>query len=553
MLEIVRKEEEMKKGKVIKKLVRKYSLKHGDLIDINTLKFINRKEGIEVSDLMTILGIGPSSRNYIRKNPFHKTKIKIFDEKELKEIEMSVKEEIEEFEKITEKQLERICCKYKISEMLFKKIINRKEENEYKIKKSKKCIILKSSNEESKIRKDLFIEKIKYLDFINKEWIEYSKQKYRLEDEEICILLKVKIINYKNLINGKTAKMKIDLIDEYEKREIEQRLIEKYEHKDYITKEDISDMKKEIKTTNRIIREVFCISAEAFYRIMKGENRKARIVLKNVNSKMRNLKMDLKYEYGERFYTSTELRKLCRSYKIDFDDFLKNISTNINRYPYMKQALKENKRGIYIGEEHGISKEFLENYANRIENMCRKLTNRYCYSSYLYNEKLDIAQEANLLILEKGGSIEKNFSYDIDLLFHLLASKVKYFVIGKRNERYKEILLDSFDSYAVNDDEYDIFDEKKIDSVYAVDSRIKLIHQSVMKIFQKNEDYIFYHRKNAYKIIANKLKISIERLEKVIQEIKEIYLEYGFAKQCLDGSIIDMSNLEASFPTRFMS
>lgn len=533
----------MKKGKITKKLIRKYSIKHGDLIDINTLKFIDGKEGIEVNDLMTIFGIPVSSRSRIRQNPFYKARINIFDVEELKEIEIAVKNEIKNLQRITEKRFNRLCCKHKINEVILKRMLNINQK-EYEQKKNQRYIVLKSQNTEKKIMNELFLEESKYLDFVNKEWIEYSKQKYQLEDEEICGLLKVKTLNYKNLMQMKTQKMKIDLIDEYEKREIEQKLIKKYEEQDYITKKDIMDIKKEMKTTNRIIKDIFSISPEAFYRIMKEETRKARITLRDTKLKMSYLKMDIKYEYGEGFYTSAELRKLCRGYKIEFDEFLKNLSTNVNRYPYMKQALKENKEGIYIGEEHGISKQFAEKYAKRIENMCRRITNQYCYTSYLNSEKSDMAQEAVILILEKGGVIEKNFSYDENLLFNLLANKVKYFVIGKRNKRYQEILLNSFDKYAINYDEYDIFDEEEGASVYAIDSRIKRIHQHIMQILQENKDYIYHNRKNAYKIIAKKLKISIEKLEKIIQEIKEIYLEYGLAKQCIDGTVIDMSNID---------
>ena len=176
--------------------------------------------------------------------------------------------------------------------------------------------------------------------------------------------------------------------------------------------------------------------------------------------------------------------------------------------------------------------------------MCRRITNRYCYTSYLYTEKLDISQEAFMMILQKGGNIEKNFGYDENLLFNLFASKIKYFVIGKRNKRYREILLDSFDNYTYNYDEYDIYDEEN-ESVYSsMDSRIKLIHQHVMQIFKDNKEYIHQYRKKAYKIIALKLKIPIEKLKNIIEEIKEIYLEYGFAKKCTDGSIIDMSDLD---------
>ena len=532
----------MKKGKVIKKIITKYGIKHGDLIDINLIKFISAKECIEINNLMTILGISVNGRSHIRKNTFNKARVNIFNSEELKEIEILVKDEIKGIHKITEKRLNRLCNKYKINSSILNKILKISKNQTYKLKKGQKHIILKHDNEEKKIMNELFIEEVKYKNFVNKELIEYLKQKYKLEDEEICILLKVKNLNYKNLMQMKTKKMKIDLMDEYEKREIEQKLIEKYKMQDYITKDEIIKIKEEIKATDTIIKDTFCISKEAYYRVINNETRKTRISLKETKLKVNFLKMDIKYEYGEGFYSSAELRKLCRKYKIEFDNFLKNLSTNINRYPYMKQALKENPKGIYIGEEHRISAEFANKYAQRIENLCKRITNKYCYLSYLDTEKTDISQEAITLILEKGGNIEKNFSYDEDLMFNLFASKVKYFVIGKRNKRYKEILLDGFEEYIGKTDEYSFLDEELDDSVYCVDSRIKRIHQKVMKIFQDNNDYIYHNRKNAYKIISYKLKISIEKLEKVIQEIGKIYLQYGFARECSNGTIIDMSD-----------
>ena len=532
----------MKKSKVIKNLIRKYSLKHGDFVDMNILKFIAGKEKIEIRDLMTIFNISVSNRSRLRKSPLNKARIKIFDEEELKEIEVEVKNEVKELQRITSNHLDRLCKKYKINRCIIKKILKISDNQNYKLKKGQKFIILKSRDEEKEIMNDLFMEEVKYKDVINKEQIENLKQKYKLDDEEICALLKIKTINYKNLIQGITKNMKIDLLDEYEKREIEQKLIEKFRNQDYITKEDIIKLKMDIHATDKIIKDILSIPSEAFYAIMKGKIIKTKITLKEIKFKMYCLKMDIKYEYGEGFYTNSEIRKLCKKYQIDLDAFLKNLSTNVNRYPYIKQALKYNEKGIYIGEEHQLSGEFADKYAKRIENMCKKITNRYCYTSYLYTEKLDIAQEAFMMILQKGGNIEKNFCYDENLLFNMFATKIKYFVIGKRNKRCREILLDSFENYAYNDDEYDIYDERNEPVCSSMDSRIKVIHQHVMQIFKDNKEYIHHYRKKAYKIIAYKLKIPIEKLKNIIENIKEIYLEYGFAKKCTDGSIIDMSD-----------
>ena len=58
------------------------------------------------------------------------------------------------------------------------------------------------------------------------------------------------------------------------------------------------------------------------------------------------LKLDIKYEYGERFYTSEELKNLCKTYKVTVKDFLRNLGRNVKRYPYLRQALQKNEQGI---------------------------------------------------------------------------------------------------------------------------------------------------------------------------------------------------------------
>ena len=62
-----------------------------------------------------------------------------------------------------------------------------------------------------------------------------------------------------------------------------------------------------------------------------------------------------------------------------------------------------------------------------------------------------------------------------------------------------------------------------------------------MQIFIDNKDFIYFHRENAYKIMSHRLKVSIETIRKVVDEIKELYLEYQLAKECKNGFVIDMS------------
>lgn len=531
----------MVKIKILKRIVKKYNIRHGDLININKLKYISTKENIEINDLMIIFRISESNRNRIRQNLFANTKIYIFNTEDLKEIKGKIMSSLGEKKKFSEEEMDRLCEKYRINmQVLDKMLINGTQK--YQLEIGQKDDELKYRSSEKEIIKDLFIKEVKYKEYVDKKFIEYGKEKYNLEDEEICYLLKVKVKNYKKLMNNKTKVMKINLIDEYEKLRIEQNIIGKLKNQDYITKGDIIKLKKEIRTTNSIIKQTLSISNSQFSKLMRGEIRKARIIFKNIKLNVNYLLMDIKYEYGERYYSSSELKCLCKKYKVELDEFLKNISTNINRYPYIKRALKENSKGIYIGEEHRLSNEFLNKYDKRLQNMCERITNKYCYFSHLRDEKSDIEQEALLLLWEKGGNIEKNFSYDLELLFNLLAKKVKYFIIGIRNKRYSDILLGDFDKNIKHYDEYKIYNSNFYDFVNSMDSKIKLIHQNVMSFFLCNKDYIYYNRKSDYKVIAYRLKISLEYLNTIIKEIKELYIEYGFAKICENGNVIDMSD-----------
>ena len=49
-------------------------------------------------------------------------------------------------------------------------------------------------------------------------------------------------------------------------------------------------------------------------------------------------------------------------------------------------------------------------------------------------------------------------------------------------------------------------------------------------------------RENAYKVISYRLKISTEVIKQTVNEIQEMYIEYNFAKECKNGTVIDMSD-----------
>lgn len=528
-------------NQILRRIMRKYNIKHGNLVNINNLKYIAVKESMELNDVIKILGISEYNSRKIKANSFNNTKVNIFDRNKLKEIKVAIKSEVMGMKRCSQKTFDRLSKKYNISEDIVCNMLNISKTQKASMKKGKKYINVVIKKDDRKIMKEVFINEVKYNTDTDKSKIDIWKKKYNLNDDEICKLLNVKKANYRKLMQGKTKKMEIDLLDEYEKLEIEQRITEKYKNQYYITKEEILELKKEIQTTDIVIRNTLSISSSSYAKLMKGKIKKVRIMFKDIKLKIDCIKMDIKYEYGEGNYSSAQLRKMCRRYDLDFDEFLKNISSRTNRYQYLKKALKESDEGIYIGKEQRLSDEFLKKYDEKLKMMCEKITRANCYFSHLNDEKSDIAQEAFILIMERGGSIEKTFSYDKELLFALLGKKVKCFVIGKRNQRYQNILLDNFDFYIRSYDEYNILHEDLEEFFDFVDDRIKPVHRDLMQIFIDNKDFIYFHRENAYKIMSYRLKVSIETIRKVVDEIKELYLEYQLAKECKNGFVIDMS------------
>lgn len=525
------------KSKIVEKIADRYNLKHGDMVEIEWLKEIANKEKIDACDFRPIFGVA-SKRNDDEYDASEKVMIKLYEAKELKKMEDDILKSVQKLKRMSQANLEEICDKFKINIWILTGIIQKRLSNRSVENRKKKAKVL----EDKKAEYESLSQEAKYKDYVTKEIIMKWQKKYKLEDKEICTILNVNMTSYRNLMNSKSEKMRIDLIDDEEKKQIKKEIIERFKNQDYVNKNDIDKLKKEIKTTNRIIRTTLSIPSVRFNQIMTDETKRARIIIKELKRKLKVLKLDMKYVYGERNYTKEEIKNICKVYGVKAKDYLKNLSKNVKRYKHVKQALRKNKDGIYIGKEHPISHNFAEENVEKIKNLCKKLTQQYFYYPNLKNDEEDMVQDACLLILEKGGSIEKNFNYDEKLLFNFLASKVKYYIMSKRHRRIPEIVWENIEKFQENILPYEEWDDDiMLELIEAKDERIKIIHQKVMRILCLNKDFVYRYRETAYKIIAYKLNIPMEHLLKVMNEIGMLMLEYKLAKMCQDGRIINMA------------
>lgn len=147
-------------NQILRRIIRKHNIKHGDLVNINTLKYIAAKENIELNDLMRILGISEYNRKRIRQSPSNNTKVYIFDKDKLKEIEVLIKSSVIGVKKVSGKMLDRLSEKYKINIKIVDKILNISKDQRYNLNRGQKYINLKSKVDERKWILDMNMEKV---------------------------------------------------------------------------------------------------------------------------------------------------------------------------------------------------------------------------------------------------------------------------------------------------------------------------------------------------------------------------------------------------------
>ena len=524
------------KARIVQNLVEKYDLKHGDDISLEELNNIAKKESIEIKDLMIILGV-KGSRIYEKSHELLRLRIKIYETEELENMGKDIFKAIQKCKIVGQEPLKYVSKEFRVNEWILNDILKKYINTNILLESGKRKVKNKIVNEAK------LLEEVKYRDFVTKELVENWKKQYKMVDEEICSVLKCNVVSFHNLMIAKTKKMRIDLISKEEKKQIQEAIIQKCKTQDYINKNGIEELKRNIKTTDSILKDTLSLSNVMFEQIMKDETKKARIILKTIKQRVINFKMDIKYEYGERFYTYEELRKILKDYKLTIRDYFKNVSRNVKFSSILMQALKKNEKGIYIGKEHPISHEFAEKNAEKIMRLAIIMVKKYIYIPNKKEDFEDMVQDVNLLILEKGGCIEKNFGYDENLMFSLFASKMRYYIFAKRYIEYRETLWEHLEIFSEQEAIYESWnDNNKTHIVQAMDKRILIIHQKVMQFIYNNGDYIFQNKEKAYQLIAYKLKIPLEYLEKILEEIKIIYLEYNMAKICKDGSVINMAD-----------
>lgn len=283
------------------------------------------------------------------------------------------------------------------------------------------------------------------------------------------------------------------------------------------------------------------------YRELKN-NKISKIEIKSQLDEIKTelLKIDIRNltKYGERDYSPEEIKNICREYRVNITTFIKRIIGN-NKNPLLTKRTLDSKDGkIYIGKQKQISNDLIQKIYlkkdKKIENLARMIAQMYGRS---HNFE-DLKQEAYLKIIECGGKIETNLSYDENLIINVLMKSLKYSMFNylmknkiegsliQINENGEFDLLDVIEDNTYNPD-YLIETENSLRIEDITDE-----HREVYTTLKKYLDLMCYDRNKGLEKVSKHLNMTIEKLMQKLIEIQQIILDSELVKIDSKGRVI---------------
>lgn len=528
-------------SKIVKEIVEEYELKDGMEINLSCLDTISKRKGINIKDLFRILGIYKVGEYINMKRALAKDTfiIHIYTEEDYNKIVEEIRANFEKKTNITYFQFMRLQKKYKIAGRKLRNIlgITNHEYKKLKSKEQKANIMF----EQEAFSEELYAirEELKYFDKITLKQLEEVKEKYSKTYKELRIILKVEKTVYSKFIHKEVQTLKINLLSDKEKMQLKEKIIQMCQGKDYVTKSEIKEIQKETKASNCIIQETLSIHSQNFNLLIGDRIQMTRIIFSDINRKAFLLKMDCLYYDTKKFHTKKELMRRTKKMGIPFDAFIKNLHSNVKHYPYNLLALEKNKKGLYIGKEHPMSNLYIEEKQEEIKKIIELKFWQYCSMYPFKYDEENIKAEVFFKIMEKGGILEKNFSFDEKLFMSLITNKIKYFIWNEcQKVRRRQIYLNQYKQELVSTYQIEE-DDKKTNQITQLFQ--EEIYLSILMYVEENEEMIRLDRKSAYELIAKKMQVEYAFLIQKLEEIQKRILENEAAKRCKNGTIIIMT------------
>lgn len=255
------------------------------------------------------------------------------------------------------------------------------------------------------------------------------------------------------------------------------------------------------------------------------------------------IRMDLKYIkcYGTRYYTNQEIVKICGKYKVSVDTFLTYIYKFKFCYYSNIEVLEKNRYGLWIGENISVSPIFIRNNYEKISKLVKIQATVLCNKYNCAYLKQDLIDEAIKSILSFG-KIEKNYTYDNDLIIHKMIYRTKYIMLKYIIKSFKLASINSNDSteekYVIEPEQFESSLLKSSIHEWLYNVKFNLLEKILIEEIIKELDLVIENRVDFFRNISSKLNINILNIYKLLDNISKILITNNKVRINRDGRVI---------------
>ena len=359
------------------------------------------------------------------------------------------------------------------------------------------------------------------------------------DDIRLMKILNINAEKYIKITNGKIKKIKNTIFDYQDKMEIKKEIIKNIKNKESITLKEVEKIKEDNKYTDYQIKEALNIKTKQYRELKNGKTYKLKITSQKDKVKTDLLKIDIKNlnKFGYRDYSVEEIKNICNEYDIDLNTFIKEIIGNKKNPQLIKKTLKIADGKIYLGKGKQISTQLIEEIYLKKDRTIEALAKMIAKMYGRLNNFEDLKQEVYLKLIESGGKIETNLSYDKNLAINVLMKGAKYAMLSylEKNKSEESLIQKTSDGYfdlldIIEDNTYDPQCLIENDEMSLNAENITDQHRDFYDVLKRYSYLMIDNRKKGLEKISQVFDISVEMVMQKISELQTIAINSQLVK-----------------------
>lgn len=462
---------------------------------------------------------------------------------------------IKDEEKVTSETIYQILENTRITIQELKKCLGIPKNTYVKLRKGEKCYFIcrlctninnnriRYKPEERKILKQYI--KNEYL--ITEDIKEMRK--YITDDIRLMKILDISAEKYIKILNGKIKRIKNKIFDYQDKINIRNDIIKDIKNDNIITLKEVKKAKEDKGYTDYQIKESLGLKQKQYRELIKGKEIKLKEISQKDKVKADLLKIDIENlsKFGDRDYSTEEIMDICKEYNIGINTFIKEIIGNKKNPELTRKVLNISDGKIYLGKQKQISNELIEKIYLTKDKTIEKLAIVIAQMYGRLNNFEDLKQEVYLKLIENGGKIETNLSYDQNLVINVLMKGIKYAMFNylSKNKFEMSLIQQTVDGYLdlldiIEDNTYnpqDVFENSNTDTLLSSED-ITDQHREFYEVLKRYSDILIDNREKGLEKIAQIFDISVETVMQKMIELQTIAINSQLVKLDSRGRVL---------------